>query len=207
MRLRLRPFIFCRWAVGAVALMFGLMSATSTEAAAHRHAQVWRRSTAHSAVAPHRPRVIVPHRRATETTSSKHRSVRHRTRLALKRYSREPAARVTRRNSDHHLFRAAHSPVPRPLIVVDPGHGGKDGGTVGPSGTLEKNVTLSAARELRRLLLATGRYRVVLTRTDDRYVSLGKRLALASARDVTLAYIPACRCLTGSRRSWCERLC
>jgi N-acetylmuramoyl-L-alanine amidase len=74
----------------------------------------------------------------------------------------------------------------RPLIVIDPGHGGTDPGAVGISGTLEKTVTLATAVELRRQLLASGRYRVSLTRTGDRSVSLGNRLAFAQSHDADL---------------------
>jgi N-acetylmuramoyl-L-alanine amidase len=75
---------------------------------------------------------------------------------------------------------------PRPLIVIDPGHGGADPGAVGVAGTLEKTVTLATALDLRRELLATGRYRAVLTRTTDRAVSLPERLAFARARDADM---------------------
>ena len=94
-------------------------------------------------------------------------------------------SRANRRDRDH-LAAAETARHGRALIVIDPGHGGRDGGTVGRSGTLEKNVTLAAARELCRLLLATRRYRVMLTRADDRYVSLERRLALGAARGVAL---------------------
>ena len=67
----------------------------------------------------------------------------------------------------------------RLLIVIDPGHGGRDPGAIGTTGTPEKTVTLAAAQELRRQLEATGRYRVALTRTGDRTVSLAQRLAFA----------------------------
>ncbi|GJL92062.1 N-acetylmuramoyl-L-alanine amidase [Hyphococcus sp.] len=52
-------------------------------------------------------------------------------------------------------------------IVVDAGHGGRDPGSQGQSGTLEKNVTLAAALELESILKRTGRYNVVLTRSSD----------------------------------------
>ena len=72
--------------------------------------------------------------------------------------------------------------VPRraaPLVMVDPGHGGVDPGAIGVSGVYEKQITLLAAFELRRRLQAAGRYRVMLTRTQDRFVSLEERVAMA----------------------------
>ena len=73
-----------------------------------------------------------------------------------------------------------------PLIVIDPGHGGRDPGAIGARGTLEKTVTLSTALELRRVLKATGRYRVALTRTRDDSVALAGRLAFARKHDADL---------------------
>ncbi|MGE0725487.1 MAG: N-acetylmuramoyl-L-alanine amidase [Alphaproteobacteria bacterium] len=70
-------------------------------------------------------------------------------------------------------------PPHRPLVVIDAGHGGHDPGTVGNRGTYEKEVTLLAARELERQLEATGRYRVILTRTRDNFLALGERVAIA----------------------------
>ena len=51
---------------------------------------------------------------------------------------------------------------------------------------MEKTVTLAAAQELRRQLEATGRYRVALTRTGDRTVSLAQRLAFARSQEADL---------------------
>lgn len=88
---------------------------------------------------------------------------------------------------------AARVPPPRPnraaaapLIMLDPGHGGKDPGAIGVSGTHEKNITLATALELRRQLLATGRYRVELTRTRDVFVSLDERVTKAQAQKAAL---------------------
>ena len=72
------------------------------------------------------------------------------------------------------------------LIVIDPGHGGKDPGAVGQKGLLEKTVTTSAAKELKALLESTGRYRVVLTRDDDSYVEHDMRVRIARARQADL---------------------
>ena len=65
------------------------------------------------------------------------------------------------------------------VIAIDPGHGGVDPGTVGGSGTYEKHITLSMAREIRDLMQATGRYKVVLTRDRDVFVRLRDRIAVS----------------------------
>ena len=66
-----------------------------------------------------------------------------------------------------------------PVIVIDAGHGGKDSGAVGAKGTMEKDVNLKMAKELKALLEATGRYKVVLTRTDDHLLALRRRIEVA----------------------------
>ena len=66
-----------------------------------------------------------------------------------------------------------------PMVYIDPGHGGPDPGTIGHDGAFEKNITLAVAQELQRQLVASGRYRVMLTRIDDRFVALRERFELA----------------------------
>lgn len=78
------------------------------------------------------------------------------------------------------------SPDIRPLIAIDPGHGGVDPGARGRSGSWEKHITLLQARELRRQLLATGRYRVMLTRQRDVFVRLRERIAVAQRAQADL---------------------
>jgi N-acetylmuramoyl-L-alanine amidase len=63
----------------------------------------------------------------------------------------------------------------RPLIVLDPGHGGHDPGAIGVTGLYEKHVALEVARSLQQALQQTGRYRVTLTREDDVFVPLDQR--------------------------------
>lgn len=75
----------------------------------------------------------------------------------------------------------AEPPRERRIIVVDAGHGGRDPGTSGGAGTREATVNLEAALELRRQLEATGRYEVILTRSDDTYLTLEQRVRIASA--------------------------
>lgn len=75
---------------------------------------------------------------------------------------------------------------PRPVIVLDPGHGGIDTGTRAASGELEKTLVLEFALMLRDKLEQTDKYRVVMTRTDDRFVELAERVRLARQRDAQL---------------------
>jgi N-acetylmuramoyl-L-alanine amidase len=67
----------------------------------------------------------------------------------------------------------------RPLVVLDPGHGGIDTGTVAPSGETEKTIVLDFALRLRDRLEQTGKYRVMMTRTDDTFVPLADRVRMA----------------------------
>jgi N-acetylmuramoyl-L-alanine amidase len=67
-----------------------------------------------------------------------------------------------------------------PLVVIDPGHGGRDPGASSPhAGLAEKEVTLAIARRIRDALAASGRVRVALTRDDDRYLLLQDRYEIA----------------------------
>jgi N-acetylmuramoyl-L-alanine amidase len=77
-------------------------------------------------------------------------------------------------------------PAGKPVIAIDPGHGGVDPGAIGVSGTAEKTVTLAMARELKAQLEATGRYKVMLTRSSDIFVRLRDRIAIARAAGADL---------------------
>jgi N-acetylmuramoyl-L-alanine amidase len=74
----------------------------------------------------------------------------------------------------------------RPVIVIDPGHGGIDPGTVAPGGLLEKDVVLAVSRQLRAILSASGRYTVVMTRAGDTHVSLDQRLKISRSNGADL---------------------
>ena len=67
----------------------------------------------------------------------------------------------------------------RPLVVLDPGHGGVDNGASAPNGTHEKDITLTFALQLQKVLIDSGRFDVALTREDDTYLSLNERVDLA----------------------------
>jgi len=82
-----------------------------------------------------------------------------------------------------------HTPVPRsgaaPLVVLDPGHGGKDPGAIGVSGTYEKHVALATAHALAQQLRAAG-YKVHLTRETDDFIPLDGRVEIAQAHGASL---------------------
>jgi N-acetylmuramoyl-L-alanine amidase len=65
-------------------------------------------------------------------------------------------------------------------IVIDPGHGGKDPGAIGSQGTREKDIVLDIALQLRDQLTKTGRYKVLLTRDSDTFISLADRVKFAN---------------------------
>lgn len=90
-------------------------------------------------------------------------------------------------NNIHQVSAAAPPPRPqaapktnqKPLIIIDPGHGGVDPGALGPNGIHEKKVVLALGLELKKQLEASGRYRVKMTRHDDTFVKLSNRVRYA----------------------------
>jgi N-acetylmuramoyl-L-alanine amidase len=75
---------------------------------------------------------------------------------------------------------------PRPLIVLDPGHGGIDTGTHGSGGELEKDIVLAFTQTLREKLEGGGKYRIAMTRSDDTFIPLGERVRFARSRNASL---------------------
>jgi N-acetylmuramoyl-L-alanine amidase len=67
----------------------------------------------------------------------------------------------------------------RPLVVIDAGHGGKDVGAIATNGRFEKDFTLAVALAARRAIERRGGIDVRLTRTDDRFLTLGERVRIA----------------------------
>jgi N-acetylmuramoyl-L-alanine amidase len=96
--------------------------------------------------------------------------------IALENRVREPAAVV--------------KPQPksdaRPIIVLDPGHGGIDNGTKAASGEMEKTIVLEFALLLRDKIEKAGKYHVVMTRADDTFVALADRVQFARAQQASL---------------------
>jgi N-acetylmuramoyl-L-alanine amidase len=74
----------------------------------------------------------------------------------------------------------------RPLVVIDPGHGGIDSGAETASGIKEKDVVLAFALRLQELLVESGRFDVALTREDDTFLRLEERVALARTNKADL---------------------
>ena len=73
-----------------------------------------------------------------------------------------------------------------PLIVIDPGHGGKDNGAKSRRGLLEKDVNLKISKRLKKILESRYGFQVILTRTDDTFISLEERGKIANDRDADL---------------------
>jgi len=89
----------------------------------------------------------------------------------------------------HHAVSHAHPHHARkakPLVVLDPGHGGKDPGCIGRRGTREKDVVLAIALAARRHIRAAGQFRPVMTRDRDVFVPLRERVALAERHHASL---------------------
>ena len=74
----------------------------------------------------------------------------------------------------------------RPVIVLDPGHGGIDNGTVASSGENEKDIVLAFAKALRERIEKSGKYRVVMTRGDDTFIPLAERVKFARDHTASL---------------------
>ena len=67
----------------------------------------------------------------------------------------------------------------KPVIVIDPGHGGIDPGAVGADNLLEKNLVLAVAKRVQAQLSETGNYEIVMTRARDVFISLNDRLKIS----------------------------
>ena len=96
---------------------------------------------------------------------------------------------LDRRPAQHSQPRLALPAVPddpRPLVVIDPGHGGIDTGTKAASGEQEKIIVLQFATTLRDKLERSGKYRVAMTRQDDSFVALSERVKFARSLKASL---------------------
>jgi N-acetylmuramoyl-L-alanine amidase len=102
--------------------------------------------------------------------------------MAYKRPDRRPVAKSAppvRASIPVPFKRKPSRPNDKKLIVIDPGHGGVDPGAMSRSGVWEKRIVLAFAKDLRRGLLATGKFNVKLTRNRDVFIRLRNRIAIA----------------------------
>ncbi|MFN8598832.1 MAG: N-acetylmuramoyl-L-alanine amidase [Candidatus Binatia bacterium] len=98
-----------------------------------------------------------------------------------------PAQTMPQRTPAAKAGRSGRGPVGHVrTVVIDPGHGGKDPGARGVTGSDEKDITLTIAQMVAERLSEDPQIRVVLTRTDDTYVSLEQRTAIANAQGADL---------------------
>jgi N-acetylmuramoyl-L-alanine amidase len=96
-----------------------------------------------------------------------------------------PRIQISITDSDFDIDTAAPKPAIGPdnkidVIVIDPGHGGDDYGAIGKGGTKEKDIVLKIAKELASLIRKDKKFKVVMTRDRDTYISLDKRAEIAN---------------------------
>jgi N-acetylmuramoyl-L-alanine amidase len=80
----------------------------------------------------------------------------------------------------------ASPPDPRPVVVIDPGHGGLDNGTRSGGEVMEKDLVLGFGLALRDRVEKSGKYRVVMTRSDDTFIPLNDRVKIARNQSAAL---------------------
>jgi len=86
---------------------------------------------------------------------------------------------------------ASHGPAAQPRrrlvrVMIDPGHGGKDPGAIGPTGLKEKDVVLAIGRRVRERLSRSGEFDVRMTRDEDVFIPLEERTAMANKGGVDI---------------------
>jgi N-acetylmuramoyl-L-alanine amidase len=117
----------------------------------------------------------------TDGNSRLSKSKRAKTQIAVSRPLRE--AQPTS-DGDRSLIRTLGLRIGK--IVIDPGHGGHDTGTIGPNGLLEKELVLNVSKRLGKLLSARLGAQVVFTRRDDTFIPLETRTAIANQEQADL---------------------
>lgn len=117
-------------------------------------------------------RLVIDLIRATEQEFEEQRQ-----RQALLRTVRPETELISLRGTESSSL--ANTDLDKPLVVLDPGHGGPDPGTVTGSSVYEKDVVLTFCKRLKAELEATGRYRVLMTREEDIFIPLDGRVEFA----------------------------
>ncbi len=90
-----------------------------------------------------------------------------------------------RKKIPEYRIRSSEKSFTNKIIIIDPGHGGKDGGTSSKRGIKEKNIVLRVSKYLRGYLQDKG-FKVYLTRSNDKYVDLRKRTKIANRKKADL---------------------
>ncbi len=124
------------------------------------------------------PKVQRASRKVAVSTSGSSKTAKNGPRLAEIREARPTA------NGDRSLIRALGLKIGK--IVIDPGHGGHDTGTIGPKGLLEKDLVLDVGRRLGKLLESRLGAEVTFTRNDDTFIPLETRTAIANQEQADL---------------------
>ncbi|NIX77392.1 N-acetylmuramoyl-L-alanine amidase [Microvirga terricola] len=113
--------------------------------------------------------------------------------IELTKVERDEFRRAASESSPQAAKQAAAEPAiskdakdTRPVIMIDPGHGGVDPGAAALTGMVEKDLVLSFAQQLKKKLEAQGHYRVLMTRDQDVFISLGDRVRTARAAKADL---------------------
>jgi N-acetylmuramoyl-L-alanine amidase len=125
------------------------------------------------------PRSAVAQSTRVKTARGRSKNSKKQTPAELEVREAQPTA-----SGDRSLIRALGLKIGR--IVIDPGHGGHDTGTIGPNGLEEKNLVLDVAKRLGKLLQARMGADVVFTRQDDTFIPLETRTAIANQEQADL---------------------
>ncbi|MBI5193116.1 MAG: N-acetylmuramoyl-L-alanine amidase [Nitrospirae bacterium] len=105
-------------------------------------------------------------------------------RLAIDIYNGKPVKKAVKKETTK-TQKSSHNFV-KHIIVIDPGHGGKDPGAKGKSGLQEKDIVLDVGRRVKKLIEEKLGSDVVMTRDDDVFIPLGERTAIANKKDADL---------------------
>ena len=120
-------------------------------------------------------RIVIDYKSATKQEFNNYKKNIHGTLKAQDYQTHNPNIPIPPSNS-------ARPPITlreKPTIILDPGHGGQDPGAIGHNRIYEKNVVLSLAKQLKKSLLASGKYNVLMTRESDVFIRLKNRVKFA----------------------------
>lgn len=126
-------------------------------------------------------RIVIDYKRTTVQKFNATKNIIHGT-LKIEDYqiNKESAAQNTKApRPPANTSRPLYASRGKPLIIIDPGHGGQDPGAIGHSRIYEKTVVLALARQLKKKLLDSGKYHVLMTRNRDVFIRLKDRVKFA----------------------------